>query len=513
MPKNLLILTAGQTDVQLVDYNPPLLSARKEFHKDNCARMHSELETRGDWTLNAPPADKAKGKAESLPSGSFQICTPKLDAVLDYCQNHSCFPDAALILATRRDEKKNDGRYFESGDPIYAGEILKKRLIEKGLSAEKIIEPVYYLKGKERLEDRKVSQDANIRRAVVQIIDTAIKEQIEAVKPSRVVVAATGGLPIVCNLVEDIVRLYGPSLSGAKLSFLDIPDAAKSDSPLGDKAVERKRETDPLASYQARRHALELIEKGNLIAAWGAVQHLADDPAEQHWIKVVRWLYHFAASLPMPDDYKPDEIGLLDPQLIRAEHAAIRVELALRSGNIPSAVHGTVAFFECALWDHLDSCIEQHPSDRVYRPRSRTDALFYPLVKTPIAYGPFEEDNRQTGWYRVHDDDRGGIEIAENYLKKPALIQFGKTISNKYRRGFPNQEIYGLRNDIAHNEPTRELIDTARQKMQGSGLWSKSDTFLTQDLVKNVLTELGEDAPETILDDLIADVRKRLLNL
>jgi hypothetical protein len=315
--------------------------------------------------------------------------------------------------------------------------------------------------------------------------------------------------------VEDIVRLYGPSLSGAKLSFLDIPDAAKSASPAGDEAVERKRETDPLASYQARRHALDLIEKGNLIAAWGAVQHLADDPAEQHWIKVVRWLYHFAASLPMPDDYNPDyDLPFLNdsPDFNKSPHAAIRVELALRAGNIPDAVHKTVTFFECALWDHLEPCLEKHPTCRLFRSYGN-DVCFAPLIRIGNNYGPFEEDDRQTGWYRVHDDDRGGIEIAENYLGKPALIKFGKTISNKYRKGFPNQGIYGLRNDIAHNEPTRELIDTARLKMQVSGLWSKSDTFLTQDLVKNVLEELGEDAPETILDDLIADVRKRLLGL
>jgi len=42
-----------------------------------------------------------------------------------------------------------------------------------------------------------------------------------------------------------------------------------------------------------------------------------------------------------------------------AVRAALRVELALRAGDIPRAVHGTVAFFEAALWSNTDTFLSQ----------------------------------------------------------------------------------------------------------------------------------------------------------
>ncbi|HLH72746.1 MAG TPA: hypothetical protein VKX96_05635 [Chloroflexota bacterium] len=63
----------------------------------------------------------------------------------------------------------------------------------------------------------------------------------------------------------------------------------------------------------------------------------------------MKWLADFAASLPIPDEC---DIDLLKhPRM--AVRAALRVELALLAGDIPRAVHGTVAFFEAAFWDWL----------------------------------------------------------------------------------------------------------------------------------------------------------------
>ena len=74
-----LVLSAGQTDVQLL-----LGSVRQELDKRHCAALHKELEERVDeWTFGESTMPKVPGTG-GLSDGPFQVCTPKLDAVLRY---------------------------------------------------------------------------------------------------------------------------------------------------------------------------------------------------------------------------------------------------------------------------------------------------------------------------------------------------------------------------------------------------------------------------------------------
>jgi hypothetical protein len=71
--------------------------------------------------------------------------------------------------------------------------------------------------------------------------------------------------------------------------------------------------------------------------------------------------------------------------------------------------------------------------------------------------------------------------------------------------------VKALRNDVAHNEPTAELMKDARDRMQSVVLWSNTDTFPSQSLAQAVLKELGEAEPEKLLVNLLAEVRRRLV--
>ena len=71
--------------------------------------------------------------------------------------------------------------------------------------------------------------------------------------------------------------------------------------------------------------------------------------------------------------------------------------------------------------------------------------------------------------------------------------------------------IRALRNDVAHNEPTPELMGDARRQMQAASLWSTSGTFLSEPLAQAVLRELGESEPAKLLEQLLAEVRRRLV--
>jgi hypothetical protein len=196
-----------------------------------------------------------------------------------------------------------------------------------------------------------------------------------------------------------------------------------------------------------------------------------------------------------------------------AVRSALRVELALRAGDIPRAVHGTVAFFEAALWDKLSERLERssEPKKRRYFKVKKGVA---PTGEKLLRQGNGSEDDRKcpfelkemidgVPWYWVYDGDGGpAARLAKYFLKSKVLAEFDKILGSSIR---------ALRNDIAHDEPTPSLMDDARRQMQEATLWSSSDTFLSQPLVQDVLRELGESVPSKLLEGLLAEVRRRLI--
>lgn len=486
----LLILTVGRTDVQLVAEG-----RRREFPKA-CARLHAELERRtGDWQVVTAPDLKSRDEVKTLPAGGFELCAPKLDAVLEFLEANGTHLTHALILETRRDPEA------ESGDPRAAGRVVHRRLSERLGEALSIVETCI-AQGSERFEDLSNPRDAVICRNVVARIDQAVRQATAEIGEGRIIVATAGGLPRITAFVEEVVRLH--AVVGTPIELLEVPDGAKAAPPTRDRAVVRQSVPEPAESYTARRHVLDLIEGGHLLGAWGAARHLKDDEVEKHWTRVVEWLAGFAASCPIPDC----DIGVLRHEKM-AVRAAIRVEFALRAGDIPRAVHGTVAFFEAALWDHLNT----------HKTREREGKGGRGLYQwNPVPQGkklvrdrespsdrdrrPFEvEEIEGEGWYRVFDDDVCAILIAKHYLKNDALTRLGQAVST----------VRDLRNDVAHNEPSPERMAKARRRMAEAGLWSCEGRFLTQGIVRDVLVEFGETNPDRLCEDLIETVRTRLL--
>jgi hypothetical protein len=196
-----------------------------------------------------------------------------------------------------------------------------------------------------------------------------------------------------------------------------------------------------------------------------------------------------------------------------AVRAALRVELALRAGDIPRAAHGTVAFFEAALWDRLGERIERS-SDPKKRRFFKIKSGAAPTDDKLLRQGDDSDDDRKRpfelkdtidgiDWYWVYDGDGGpGARIAKYFIKSEALTKFDRALGSRIRE---------LRNDIAHNEPTPDLMNDARTHMRNAALWSSTDTFLSQALVQAVLNELGETESKDLFASLLAEVRRRLL--
>lgn len=504
--KRVLIFSTGHTDVQLVHDNK-----RQEFIKGQCGEIHDQLKNRpGKWRVVDSPPTKNETWAKGLPTGEILLCTPKVDAALAYFQKVP--PDRLLLLETTRESPEDD--------PRYAGVVLERRATEK--SVGEVRRCPFLGPEPARLEERKSPSDAIIRRHVVDKIENAIRAATN--DADRVVVASTGGMPEVKVLVRELARLHAPR--EAAVEFIEIDDGAQSGEP--DRAVLREP-FNPVEAVQARKRALDLIEGGHFIGAWGVAKAL-HDLYEPEWTRVVYWLYCFAASLPMPPDC---DIEILKSDEVIAVRVAFRVELALRAHDIPRAVQGTVAFLEAAIWEHLGSRTARHPEKRLFKFHQ---APSEELVREPAfeKYAALsktkrdENDNRPfilrktedgIDWYEIDTKHTCAIRLAERYFDLIGLTELARAVT---------PEIGALRNNVAHSEPTQELMKKARVMMIGAKLWSKVDivdavdkcaqgeepvpTFLSQPLVHNVLDKLGVPNPDRLLDDLLATVRERILN-
>jgi hypothetical protein len=482
----LLVITTGQSDVQLV-----LNGERYELEPKKCGLLQDEIMKRS-WSVVDSPKVK-KERKDQLPDGDLTLCTPKLDAVLAWFGAE--LPSAALVFETKR---------TTPSDPRFTGDALKRRLTDRGVTN---VCRHAFLEGDQRLEDPSKREDSVIRADVVSAISKQIAGQMATLKPDRIVLATTGGLAAANDVIEELVRLH--AISKAQVTSLEVPDGAFAAED--DHAVEEQ--FHQAAGYRARWHALSLIEKGSLLGAWGAVSHLEGVPG-QEWTQVIKWLAHFASSLPLTTGC--DLAVLSHPRM--AVRAALRVELALRTGDIPKAVHGTVAFFESALWDGLYERLERSSEPKKHRYFKVVNGNAPAGDKLLRAEGakdnptrPFQLKETVDGiaWYWVYDNDGGpGARIAEHFLARTALTAFAKVLA---KTNDCDENFYSLRNDVAHNEPTPELMNEARTRMQNAGLWSNTDTFLSQPLAQNILKELGEPCPERLCNDLVSTVRERLL--
>lgn len=466
----LLVMTTGRTDVQLVKDEQ-----RCEFESQRVGALHDEFNERGYALVDTPC--KKGARVEAFESGrTLTLCTPKFDAVWDWINASEAPCTRMLILETTRQS--------QASDPRHAGAAIKKRACERGLQEHHIERHAYLGPDSERLEDCSCVEDAIIRRAVVERIESAISTAVRGM--DRVVVAASGGMPEIKALVPTLIDLHkDPNTEVHRLEVGDgshqkLPDVAVSREPL-----------DPVEVVRARVHALSLVEKGNFLAAWGAVSHLEGKPG-QGWTQVIKWLAHFASSLPLPTGC--DIAVLSHPRM--AVRAALRVELALRANDIPRAVHGTVSFFESAFRDWLrkrDFLKEDNAQG------SLDDGFTFSDPKI-VDRKLFNGGQKNKKW-RINDFVQG-VEAWLAKLNKPKLMALWNVMKAN--------DIRDLRNDVAHNEPTPPIMEQAKQRMRTSGLWSDTDTFLTQPVVQEVLKELGEEHPQELLNNLLKEVRRRL---
>lgn len=501
MRRALLLYTVGHTDVQLVEGE-----RRRELDKDRAGRIHEQLAQRSDWRLvEAKPKHEARREASAtaqssvsgssgatsdlLPPGPFDLSTPKLDAVLTYLDEQRLELAHALILHTDRPGKN---------DPTQAGPILLRRLRERGHSSAALVS---YLSGEhELLEDRHTRGDELLRRAVVRRLDAAIAEAVASPHGpfDLVVIATLGGMPKVQAVVAELAQLHAGSIKHIEL---EVPDV-RSDP--AERAILRSEKTDPSAVVAATRHALALVERGDFIAAWGAVSHLAPKVSP-----VFRWLYEWATSMPHEPGTEPPADFPLPRADQRALAAALRVELALRRGDLAHAIQKTFAFFEAAIWDLLHRDHIQGP----HAPDAPLSFVLHPPPDEDAKIGLERDDAKHPGHHHVKNYGAGSFEIRKKYLERhtpsPASIAPLKAFADAVG------QVEHFRNMVAHSEPQRTRLGVAQKKMGQLRLWSKKQTpsITSQPLFGDVLSALGAPPVSTALDGLLRATRALALAL
>jgi hypothetical protein len=202
----LLVMTVGQTDVQLV-----VNEQRHRLDGNTCGTLHDAIKERS-WSVVDAPTCRSRDLIKVLPEGELRLCTPKLDAVLAHFT--PSLPMSVLIFETRRQVAR---------DPRFAGEVMKRRLRDRGVGN---VTCVAFLTGDEQLEDPSVEVDAVVRRSVVAKLSNAIHCATANLEPDDFVfVATTGGLAAANELINELVRLH--CVGGPSVTALEVPDGER----------------------------------------------------------------------------------------------------------------------------------------------------------------------------------------------------------------------------------------------------------------------------------------------
>lgn len=522
----LLIYTTGDTDVQLVEDGQ-----RWELRK--VARELANPKRRISLSSSNLPKAKCEPRT-SLPDGDLEICTPKADAVLAYLEQHAPALRQVLQLHTDR-----------PSDPVHATRFVKERLEQADLT----VEPASFLsEGSLEGPIDGASEDAVIRRPIVQRLEREVRQALERTS-GPIFVAAIGGFPRIRELVTELVRLHAGT---RKVHELDVTDRSKT-SPAGsrnlaappalaeathhaaeathraaeathraaeathqDRAIERRR-LDPSELVAARRHALTLVERGNFVAAWGAIAHLEHEPSCQRWVQVIKTLFLWACSLPMDAGH-----GLPLPSLEqRAASAGLRTEAALRCEDWPRAILGTYATFEAAVWDqlyqhHIDGTV-YHEGKLLFRLRHALPASWVDPDDQKAKHAPIKLQQTAadgTSYYSIECYSDKASKILKDHLERATP----NTCAALLALAQPIRQTSNARNLVAHGEPNREKLEAAKLAFTRHHLWTPSTAasaptlrFMSSPPVAAALTELGITNPEHLFDGLVAAVRERLL--
>jgi len=543
VPDCVIMLSAGRTDVQVIgETGPRSLTSR------NCRQLHDELLAGfagGRVTLadSPPPALPVAGRPleiECLPSGSFCVCTPKLDglieAALAWSQEDGGRILGVIVLQTNR----SSGAFFNA-EPHGVGKILGMRALAKIFPDVRESSPIHLnpaislatpfaapvvgwldvVTEEESLEGPD-DQDFPVARRVADRIN-ALTSLIAASFPGAVVAVSTkGGPPPLKEVIESSIAIH---LGNGWRPF-EQPEGRNT------RRVEPARAAlwGAAGVLHSRRHAMNLIDRGDFRGAYSAGSHLiaADVPAREHdhgWLteldQVARWMDGF--DVAVPNWFKDIVNGVESKGAARTTrrttaveaasrvppvgHALLRTawkaEASLRSRRIPEALGLTGTFLDAALLDAIRVwAVEVDPEEKVLVP---PDDPVVAELRSP-------QTTRDGKSWRCLRPDNG------YWMQGPAvgrwLLLLNKTACGDFNAryaGGNNPRPVDLRNHVMHGFVSSQFLARAEQKMAAKELWTRIG-FLASPQVRAVLSESGITDADRAFSEIIDALRRSITN-
>jgi len=495
----ILFVNGGSTDLQV------LIQENGEYYrvkiKDNIRAFHQALldgkqayhianehVTKQDnykvgWQNGQPSLSAQTAKIVDEQS-TIQLVPAKLLRVVEKLQKDYQVIKAVVFYTHRENDRQ---------EPIAVGKILADWLKDYfGLTTDDVSH-VNILPNRKRIEGPD-ERDYPVNRDTVKIIDQTVHELAEATDKNCIACVSASGMQDVKNLIKACVRFH---FSPWQERFLEMEVKERQDE-----AVEINQIPTAVDSFHAREHAIALIRQGDFAGAYGAVKHLENDQDENIWVKKVKDVSdYFGGQLEYRDDL-PDYLeDFAKPESPRCLLVAMRAETALLSGRIADAISLTVTFWDAAI---LDSIQINQP----VKINEVKNSIVYPAdydVVSELTTGDmpcFKKTKEFTeivhyrynmqwacykSWFKIMGENVKYLKIYRKRLDKGISTDGSEKL-------IPRE----LRNVNTHSLIKSEQLAIAEKVFVKAGFWATDakpivgSCFLAQDLVDNVLKELGQ---------------------
>lgn len=259
-------------------------------------------------------------------------------------------------------------------------------------------------------------------------------------------------------------------------------------------------------SFHAREHAIALIRQGDFAGAYGAVKHLENDQDENIWVKKVKDVSDYFGG-QLEEDRVNLTVYLEDftNEVPRCLLVAMRAETALLSNRIADAISLTCTFWDAAILDAIERNQQveiNEVENRIIYPADYAVAPKLTKGNRPCLKNEFPEKGHYyynvmylcfKFWFKIIGENVKHLEIYRDALYNEISIEpIPKDGSKKL---IPRN----LRNVNTHSLVKSEQLAIAEKVFVKAGFWATDakpiaagSCFLAQDLVDNVLKELGQ---------------------
>jgi len=537
----LLISTLGRTDIQVVlpcskDETPRRYSLQKRSvrsFQEACATGKIQFRMLGletmlplevrtkelsfdphtctvSTSLSGDSSDDIDSADWSKSDGQLILCAPLMHNVYEKLNSpeYAAWSIVRILVMTTRRKSEIDGNPRLMEEPAFAFDLLAPVLtqfISSGigsstdiLECNMIDEGDFYVEGPRG--------DSRIRNAIAKTIDTAIQKAIGIEpKPRMVLINDIGGIPDIKPLIAAIA-----CYRAGNVRYLRSTESKGG--------ISKRTSIAATDSFETRKLCFDLCCRGAFTAAAelarqndGNVTNAKSEP----WRKALKSLSDVLQgdlrvaneSCNWPADSAMHEKS---KHLARAGYSftlAFRIESALRSMDIVTAIRDTIRFVEIVRRDWLDKNIPHGNGDLF----NETGWPIW-LKITHSAQDKIPQDwldDRKRWMLNQEELLWQMVELfVSNAETQSTLLRFKDLLCDESIRGLNGLTFRDLRHKATHGKIQTEEVESAHKFAVDKGLWSDQPMkFLRSTLVGPVLSPNTVNRPSELYEEVLQSIK------